>query len=167
MTISNPKYSHKDVGLTEPKQTNTKQFMKDSTKVNILACLITLISILLMVLFWSGCNQKAKPINSPTPIDTNVYREIKCSFAPIKAEYRIHLLSATRKNLIIQVVKEPFVFTTKQKVGDSIEVNTYFNQRLVLAGQMLIIKLTANDTIPLKTDTAFTTQYKSYWVRIR
>ncbi len=167
MTISNPKYSLKDMGLTEPKPTNTKQFMKDSTKVNILACLITLISILLMVLFWSGCNQKAKPIDNPTPIDTNVYREIKCTFVPIKAEYKIQLRSGDNKNLTIQRITEPYEYTTKQKAGDSIHLQTVFNQVDVFNGQMLIVSMVANDSIVLYSDTAIQTQILFGWVRIR
>jgi hypothetical protein len=167
MTISNPKYSLKDVGLIEPKQTKTKQ-MKDSTKVNILACLITLISILLMVLFWTGCTQKAKPIDNITPIDTNVYREIKCKFNPIKADYVIQLrLGSTNKNLTFQRISTPYEYTTKQKVGDSIHLTTNFNQTDVFNGQMLIVSMVANDSIVLYSDTAIQTQILFRWVRIR
>jgi len=97
MTISNPKYSHKDVGLTEPKP--TKQ-MKDNTKVNLIACLFVLIAVILMVFFWSGCNEKAKPTDNPTPIDTNVYREVKCIFNPIKANYFIGLQQGSTKKTL-------------------------------------------------------------------
>jgi hypothetical protein len=157
MTISNPKYSHKDVGLTEPKQTNytTKQFMKDSTKVNIIACLVTLLSILLMVLAYSGCTQKVKPIDNTPKIDSSDYMKVNIILKPTLANYWVVVKRASNNRYLINHAIDSLTnMQFKIRLGDSIYLSTFFNQSDMKIGQQLKVDVLMNDTTSLFSYTA-------------
>ena len=130
--------------------------MKDQTKVNLIACLFILATILLMIFTFSSCT-KAKPTDKlkPTEIDTTTYRLIKLIAVANNAKYRVSLQTMSdNKTHGNKTFTDSAMYQVKVKPGDSIWILQHFINSPLQTGFSLAVNVWS-DTSLVYSDTNY------------